>query len=100
MTARETVIRRRLEFDVVLDAWPHGAQGEALDSLIAGGDVAALHLPHGFVGLTIASAQTLLYVEAGKLHVKQILLPPDGRERQYQGVSPGRIGASTPGSGP
>lgn len=100
MTTRETVIRRRLEFDVVLDAWPDGAQGEALDSLIAGGDVAAAHLPYGFVGLTIASAQTLLYLEAGRLHIKQILSLPGERERLYQGVSPGRIGASTPGSGP
>ncbi len=100
MATQETVIRRRLEFDVLLDAWPDGAQGKALDSLIAGGDVAPVHLPYGFVGLTIASAHTLLYVEAGKLHVKQILLPPDRRERQSQGASPARIGARTPGSGP
>lgn len=52
MTTWETIIRRRREFEVVLDAWPDGAQGEALDSLIAGGDVAAAHLPYGFVGLT------------------------------------------------
>jgi hypothetical protein len=84
MTTREIVIHRRPEFDVVLDGWPGGAQGKALHSLIETGDVAASPLPYGFVGLTIAAAQTLLYVEAGKLHLKQILLPPDQRVPRYR----------------
>ncbi len=86
MTTRDAVIRRRLEFDVVLDAWPDGAQGKALHSLVSSGDVAAVRLPYGFVGLTIVSAQMLLYLDAGQLHVRQVLPAAGGRVRQYQGT--------------
>jgi len=72
------VRRRRLEFDVILDGWPTGAQGKALGSLIASGDVIAVRLPLGFMGLTIVHTRTLLYVEAGQLRVRQIL-PTPGR---------------------
>ncbi len=86
MTAQDAVIRRRLEFDVVLDAWPDGAQGKALHSLVASGDVAAVRLPNGFVGLTIASGQILLYLDAGQLHVRQVLPTSSGRVRRYRGT--------------
>ncbi len=77
MTWRDPVSRRRLEFDLILDEWPTGAQGQALHSLVASGDVVSAPLPHGFVGLTIRYTQMMLYVEAGRLHIKQIL-PPGG----------------------
>src|SRR5574341_1958745 len=73
MTTQDAVVDRRLQFDVVLDAWPDGAQGKALHSLVASGDVAAVRLPYGFVGLTIVSARMLLYLDAGQLHVRQVL---------------------------
>ncbi len=77
MTWRDRVSRRRLEFDLILDEWPTGAQGQALHSLVASGDVVAAPLPHGFVGLTIRHTRMMLYVEAGRLHVTQVL-PPGG----------------------
>ncbi len=86
MTTQDAVIRRRVEFDVVLDAWPDGAQGKALHSLVASGDVAAVRLSHGFIGLTIVSAQMLLYLDAGQLKVRQVLPAAGGRMRRYQGT--------------
>lgn len=86
MTTQDAVIRRRLEFDVALDAWPDGAQGKALHSLVASGDVVAVRLPYGFVGLTIVSGQMLLYLDAGRLHVRQVLPAAGGRVRRYQGT--------------
>jgi hypothetical protein len=86
MTTQDAVIRRRVEFDVVLDAWPDGAQGKALHSLVASGDVAAVRLSHGFIGLTIVSAQMLLYLDAGQLKVRQVLPAAGGRVRRYQGT--------------
>lgn len=53
MTSWQGMIRRKPEFSVVLDEWPHGPQGDALTSLIITGDVVAVGLPHGFVGLKI-----------------------------------------------
>ncbi len=50
MTTESLAATRRVEFDVVLDKWPDGAQGETLRSLIASGDVVAIRLPYGFVG--------------------------------------------------
>lgn len=76
MTWRDAVSRRRLEFDFILDEWPTGAQGQALQSLVASGDVVTAPLPQGFVGLTIRHTQMMVYVEAGRLHVKQVLPPP------------------------
>ncbi len=78
MTWRGAVSIRRLEFDFFLDEWPNGAQGQALQSLVASGDVVATPLPHGFVGLTIRHTRMMVYVEAGRLHVKQVLPPPIG----------------------
>lgn len=78
---------RRPVFDLVLDAWPDNAQGQALSSLVASGDVAATELPYGFVGLRIVSSQTLLYVEEGRWHVAQIVPQPSPRRAtvpQYQ----------------
>ncbi len=86
MTTQNAVIRRRLKFDVVLDAWPDSAQGKALHSLVASGDVAAVRLPYGFVGLTIVSAQMLTYLDAGQLHIKQVLPAVGGRGHRYQGT--------------
>ncbi len=86
MTRKDTIIRRRLEFDLVLDAWPDAAHGKALHSLVTSGDVVAVRLPYGFVGLTIVSAPMLLYVDAGRLHVRQVLPRPGGRVRRYQGT--------------
>jgi len=78
MIWRDPVSRRRIEFDLVLDQWPTGVQGQALQSLVASGDVVAVPLPHAFVGLSIRHTQMMLYVEAGRLHVKQVLPPPGG----------------------
>ncbi len=60
MTWRDRVSRRRLEFDLILDEWPTGVQGQALHSLLASGDVVAAPLPHGFVGLTIRHTRMML----------------------------------------
>ncbi len=76
MTWHDAVSRRRLEFDFILDEWPTKAQGQALQSLLASGDVVATPLPHGFVGVTIRHTQMMVYVEAGRLHVKQVLPLP------------------------
>jgi hypothetical protein len=84
MTRQDAIVRRRLEFDVVLDAWPDHTQGQALHSLISSGDVTAVRLPRGFVGLTIVPAPMLLYLDAGQLHVRQVLPTPGGRVRRYQ----------------
>jgi hypothetical protein len=65
MATQDAVTRRKLEFDIVLDAWPDGTQANALRSLVASGDVAAVPLARGFVGLTIVSARMLLYLDAG-----------------------------------
>jgi len=78
MSWRGAVARRKLEFDFILDEWPPGAQGQALQSLVASGDVVAAPLPHGFVGMTIRHSRMMVYVEAGRLHVKQVLPPPSG----------------------
>ncbi len=78
MTWREADSRRRLKFDFILDEWPRGAQGQALQSLVASGDVRAAPLLYGFVGLTIRHTQMMVYVEAGRLHVKQVLPQPGG----------------------
>ena len=86
MTTQDAVIRRWVEFDLVLDAWPEGAQGKALHSLVASGDVSAVLLSRGFVGLTIFSAQMLLYLDAGQLKVRQVLPATGGRVRRYQGT--------------
>lgn len=40
-------------FDVILDEWPSGTQGDALRSLVASWDVSASELPYGFVGIRI-----------------------------------------------
>lgn len=63
----------RLDFDVVLDEWPSGAQGAALDSLARSGDIITVLLPNGFVGVKILPTQILVYVESGRMHVKQVL---------------------------
>ncbi|HVH30268.1 MAG TPA: hypothetical protein VNA31_01190 [bacterium] len=84
MTTQDTVTRRRVDFDVVLDGWPDAAQGRALHSLVASGDVAAVRLSHGFIGLTIVSAQMLLYLDAGQLKVRQVLPASGGHVRRYQ----------------
>jgi len=77
-----------MEWDLVLDQWPRGPAGDALQSLIASGDVVAVDLPYGFVGLTIVHSQTIFYVEAGRVHVKHFLPPlppvPDSQVRPYQ----------------
>jgi len=78
MTWRDAMSRRRLEFEFILDEWPTGAQGQALQSLVASGDVLAAPLPYGFVGLTIRHTEMMVYVEAGRLHVKQVLQQPGG----------------------
>ncbi len=83
MTSPDTARRRRAGFDVVLDAWLGGAQGKALHSLVSSGDVVAVRFPHGFVELTIVSAQMLLYLDAGQLHVRQVLPTPGGRVPRY-----------------
>ncbi len=85
MTRQDAVTPRRLEFDVVLDEWPGGEQGGALDSLVASGDVLAVLLPCGFVGLKIIPAQILIYAEAGRMHVKQVLPTPGARVPQHYG---------------
>ncbi len=79
MTRQDAVTPRRLEFDVVLDAWPGGA----LDSLVASGDVLAVLLPYGFVGLKILPTQILVYAEAGRMHVKQVFPTPGARVPQH-----------------
>lgn len=63
----------RIKFDLVLDEWPRGAQGAALDSLARSGDVITVRLPYGFVGVKILRTQILVYVESGRMHVKQVL---------------------------
>ena len=78
--------RRRLEFDVILDEWPGGVQSDALRSLIASGDVTAVRLPYGFVGLKMIHTQTLLYVEAGRPHIKQVLPMPGSKILKYRGT--------------
>ncbi len=78
MTWHDPVSHHRVEFDLILDEWPIGGQGQALQSLVASGDVVVASLPRGFVGLTIRYTRMMLYVEAGRLHVKQVLLPPGG----------------------
>lgn len=83
MTRQYVVIPRRLEFDVVLDAWPGGAQGGALQSLVTSGDVLAVLLPYGFVGLKILPTQILVYAEAGRMHVKQVFPTPGARVPQH-----------------
>lgn len=88
MSAPRPITLNRMEFDLVLDQSPRGAAGDALQSLIASGDVVAVGLPYGFVGLTIVHSQTLVYVEAGRLRLRQVLpVPPavlDPKVRQYQ----------------
>lgn len=59
--------RRRLEFDVVLDAWPDHIQGQALHSLITSGDVIAVQLPYGFAGLITVSSPMLMHRDEGQL---------------------------------
>ncbi len=76
MTSWHRMTHRKPEFSAVLDEWPHGPQGDALTSLIISGDVVAVRLPHGFVGLKIVPTQTLFYVEAGRLHIRQVLPLP------------------------
>lgn len=75
---------RRVKFDLVLDRWPAKTQGRALWSLVASGDVQAVRLPRGFVGLRIQPAQTLIYIEDGRPHVRQVLPQPRARGRWYQ----------------
>ncbi len=85
MTRQHTVTPHGLEFDVVLDEWPDGAQGDALHSLVASGDVLAVLLPYGFVGLKIIPAQILIYAEAGRMHVKQVFPTLGARVPQHYG---------------
>ena len=75
---------RRLEFDLVLDRWPARKQGRALWSLVASGDIEAVRLPRGFVGLRIQPAQTLVYIEDGRPYVRQVLPQPHATGRRYQ----------------
>lgn len=73
MIRTEAMTDRKLEFDLILDESPAGVQGDALSLLVASGDFIAVRLPYGFVGLRIVHTQTLLYVGAGQLHIKQII---------------------------
>lgn len=75
---------QRVEFDLILDRWPTGRKGRALWSLVASGDVQAVRLPRGFVGLQIQHAQTLIYIEDGRPHVRQVLPEPHPTDRRYQ----------------
>lgn len=75
---------RRMEFDLILDRWPAEAAGRALQSLVQSGDVQAVRLPRGFVGLRIQPAQTLIYIEDGRPHVRQVLPEPGPVGRRYQ----------------
>lgn len=59
-------------FDVVLDEWPAGVQGGALQSLADSGDIVAITLPHGFVGLRMARTQIRCDVDARRIQVQQI----------------------------
>lgn len=83
MSVRRPATPHTVDFDIVLDEWPGGAAGDALRSLIASGDLVVLSLPYGFVGLKIIHSQTLLYMEAGHLRVKQVVpAPPEVRDLQ------------------
>jgi hypothetical protein len=85
MTKQDAIAHGRLEFDVVLDAWPDNTQGQALHSLITSGDVIAVQLPHGFVGLIIVPAPMLLHPGRGATsHQAKVLPTPGGRVRWYE----------------
>lgn len=77
---------RRTDFDVVIDEWPAGPKGMALQSLVDSGEVRAVRLPRRFVGLRIQHTQTLIYIEAGHPHVKQVLPQTHPAGRRYQGT--------------
>ena len=66
-----------LEFDVIVDEWPPGLKGEALHSLVASSDVIVARLPQGFVGVKLRYTRTLVYIEHGQWHLKQIRPTPE-----------------------
>lgn len=78
---------RNVAFDLVLDRWPAGPQGRALQSLVDDGEVTATRLPRGFVGLVIHHTQTLVYIEAGRPHVRQVLPEPRAVGRRLHRTS-------------
>lgn len=86
---------RTPEFDAVIDEWPQGANGTALDSLIDSGDVIATELPRGFLGLKITRRKLLVFIEAGRWHVKHIDAVSEASTRYRRtGTSPGRFRTS------